>query len=79
VNKKNRHYRYPLWWLRHCFSAFKVSAKNGLFLGQMAWTPFEWWLKGYIRNDPRISHFLRLKTLAAAAFFGYLFFAVEKK
>jgi hypothetical protein len=32
-----------------------------------------------IRNDPRISHFLRLKILDAAAFFGYLFFAVEKK
>ncbi|PKG92880.1 hypothetical protein CXF95_28265 [Paraglaciecola sp. MB-3u-78] len=27
--------RQPLWWLRHCFSACKVSAKNGLFFGQM--------------------------------------------
>jgi hypothetical protein len=36
-------------------------------------------LGGSIRNDSRISHFLRLKTLVAAAFFGYLFFAVEKK
>jgi hypothetical protein len=33
----NRPRRYPLWWLRHCFPAFKVSAKNGLFLGQMTW------------------------------------------
>jgi len=36
-------------------------------------------LEGNIRNDPKISLFVRLKTLAAAAFFGYLFFAVEKK
>jgi hypothetical protein len=36
-------------------------------------------LEGNIRNDPRISHFLRLRTFVAAAFFGYLFFAVEKK
>jgi hypothetical protein len=28
---------FNLWWLRHCFSAFKVSATNGLFLGQMIW------------------------------------------
>jgi hypothetical protein len=34
-------------------------------------------LGGNIRNDPRISLFVRLKTLAAAAFFGYLFFAVD--
>jgi hypothetical protein len=26
---------------------------------------------------PKISHFMRLKTLVAAAFFGYLFFAVD--
>jgi hypothetical protein len=61
------------------FSAFKVSAKNGLFLGQMARTPFEWSLKGYIRNDPRISHFLRLKTLLAAALFWLLYFLLLKK
>jgi hypothetical protein len=35
VEQKHRLCRQPLWWLRHCFSAFKVSAKNGLFLGQM--------------------------------------------
>jgi hypothetical protein len=45
----------------------------------MAWTPFEWKLEGHIWNAPKISLFVRLKTLAAAAFFGYLFFAVEKK
>ncbi|MFT4995264.1 MAG: hypothetical protein ACI965_002313 [Paraglaciecola sp.] len=27
----------PLWWFRHFFSAFEVSVKNGLFLGQMTW------------------------------------------
>jgi len=32
-----------------------------------------------ICSDPKISLFVRLKTLAAAAFFDYLFFAVEKK
>jgi hypothetical protein len=42
------------------FPAFKVSAKNGLFLGQ-------------------ISHFLRLRTLAAAAFFWLLYFLLLKK
>jgi hypothetical protein len=26
-----------LWMLCHCFFAFKVSVKNGLFLGQMTW------------------------------------------
>jgi hypothetical protein len=41
--------------------------------------PFEWKLEGYIWNDPKISLFVRLKALVAAAFFGYLFFAVEKK
>jgi hypothetical protein len=40
---------------------------------------FEWSLKGYIRNDPRISHFLRLKILAAAAFFWILYFLLLKK
>jgi len=45
----------------------------------MARTPFEWSLKGYIRNDPRISHFLWLKTLAASGIFWILFFAVEKE
>jgi hypothetical protein len=34
-------------------------------------------LGGSIRNDPIISHFLRLKNLVAAAFFGSLFFAVD--
>jgi hypothetical protein len=29
----------------------------------MAGVPFEWSLKGYIRNDPRTSYFLRLRTL----------------
>jgi len=42
-------------------------------------TPFEWTLKGYIRNDPRISHFLRLRTLVASGIFWILFFAVEKE
>jgi hypothetical protein len=36
-------------------------------------------LKGYIRNDPRISHFLRLRTLVASGIFWILFFAVEKE
>ena len=40
---------------------------------------FEWSLKGYIRNDPRISHFLRLRTLVASGIFWILFFAVEKE
>jgi hypothetical protein len=40
---------------------------------------FEWKVDGLIWNDAKISLFVRLKTLAAAAFFGYLFFAVEKK
>jgi hypothetical protein len=42
-------------------------------------TPFEWSLKGYIRNDPRISHFLRLRTFVAAAFFWILYFLLLKK
>jgi hypothetical protein len=45
----------------------------------MARMPFEWSLKGYIRSDPRISHFMRLKTLAAAAFFWLLYFLLLKK
>jgi hypothetical protein len=40
---------------------------------------FEWSLKGYIRNDPRISHFLRLKTLAVGGLSCLLLLAVEKK
>jgi hypothetical protein len=40
---------------------------------------FEWSLKGYIRNDPRISHFMRLKTLVVSGIFWLLFFAVEKE
>jgi hypothetical protein len=40
---------------------------------------FEWKLEGLIWNDPKISFFVRLRTFVAAAFFGYLFFAVEKK
>ncbi|GAC20964.1 hypothetical protein GARC_4017 [Paraglaciecola arctica BSs20135] len=42
-------------------------------MGQMAWTPFEWKLKGHIWNDPRISYFMRLKTLLAAASFWLLY------
>jgi len=61
------------------FSALKVSVKNGLFLGQMARTPFEWSLDGYIRNDPRISHFLRLITFVVAAFFWILYFLLFEK
>jgi hypothetical protein len=39
-------------------------------------------LEGYIRNDNAVgahktSHSVRLKTLVAAAFFDYLFFAVD--
>jgi len=39
-------------------------------------------LKGYIRDDNavgayKISHFVRLKTLVAVAFFDYFFFAVD--
>jgi hypothetical protein len=45
----------------------------------MAWMPFERKLEGLICSDPKISLFVRLITLVAAAFFGYLFFAVEKK
>jgi hypothetical protein len=41
VEQKHRLCRQPLWWLRHCFSAFKVSAKNGLFLGQMTWVKLD--------------------------------------
>ena len=33
----------------------------------------------HIRNDPIISHFLRLKTLVASGIFWILFFAVEKE
>jgi hypothetical protein len=36
-------------------------------------------LEGNIRNDLRISHFLRLKTLAASGIFWLLFFAVVKE
>jgi hypothetical protein len=44
--------------------------------------PFEWKLEGHIWNDNavgahKLSLFVRLITLAAAAFFGYLFFAVD--
>jgi hypothetical protein len=45
----------------------------------MARTPFEWSLKGYIRNDPKTSLFVRLKTLAAVAFFWLLYFLLLKK
>jgi hypothetical protein len=38
----------------------------------------ESWME-HICSAPKISFFVRLRTLAAAAFFGYLFFAVEKK
>jgi hypothetical protein len=32
----------------------------------MAWMPFEWKLEGHIWNGPKISLFVRLKTLAAS-------------
>jgi hypothetical protein len=79
ITQINRPCRYQLWWQRHCFSAFKVSAKNGSFLGQMTGKSFEWSLKGYIRNDLRMSHFLRLRTLAASGVFWILFLAVVKE
>jgi hypothetical protein len=31
----NRHCRYPHWWQRHCFSAFKVSAKMTYSWGKL--------------------------------------------
>jgi hypothetical protein len=34
-------------------------------------------LGGNIRNDPKISLFVRLRTFEATAFFGCLFFAVD--
>ena len=55
------------------YSACKVSAENGLFSGQMAGMPFEWNPLGTIFRDPKISHFLRLRTLLAAASFWLLF------
>jgi hypothetical protein len=45
----------------------------------MAWMPFEWKLEGHIWNDPKISRFVRLRTLAAAAFFWLLYFLLLKK
>ena len=63
IKQKHRLRRYCFGGSATASSAFKVSAKNGLFLEQMARMTFEWSLKGHIRNDPRISHFLRLKTL----------------
>jgi hypothetical protein len=59
------------------FPPLKFQKKNGLFLGQMTRTSFEWSLKGYIRNDLRIIHFLRLKNLVASGIFWILFFAVD--
>jgi hypothetical protein len=41
--------------------------------------PFEWKLEGLIWNDPKISLFVRLKTLAASGIFCLLFAAVGKK
>jgi hypothetical protein len=66
IKQKHRLRRYRFGGSATVVFAFQVSAKNGLFLGQMARMPFEWSLKGYIRNDPRISHFLRLITLVAS-------------
>jgi hypothetical protein len=37
VVKSHRLGFFYLWWRRHYFSAFKDSAENGLFLGQMTW------------------------------------------
>jgi len=45
----------------------------------MAWMPFEWKLDGYIWNDPKMSLFVRLKTLVASGVFWILFFAVVKE
>ena len=45
----------------------------------MAWTSFERKLQGYICSDPKISLFVRLKTLAVDGIFWILFFAVEKE
>jgi hypothetical protein len=45
----------------------------------MAWMPFEWKLEGLIWNDPKISLFVRLKTLVVAAFFWILYFLLLKK
>ncbi len=40
--------------------------------------PFERKLEGLICSDPKISLFVRLITLVAAAFFGYLFLLLKK-
>jgi hypothetical protein len=45
----------------------------------MAWMPFEWKLEGLIWNAPKISLFVRLKTLAASGLSWLLLLAVEKK
>jgi hypothetical protein len=45
----------------------------------MAWMPFERKLEGLICSDPKISLFVRLKTLLASGIFWILFFAVEKE
>jgi hypothetical protein len=41
--------------------------------------PFERKLNGHICSDPKISLFVRLKTLVACGIFWLLFFAVEKE
>ena len=46
----------------------------------MAWMPFERKLDGHICSDPKISLFVRLKTLGVGGIFLVtLFFAVEKR
>ena len=45
----------------------------------MARLPFEWKLEGLIWNDPKISLFVRLRTLGASGAFCLLFAAVGKK
>jgi hypothetical protein len=45
--------------------------------GRRAGNAFEWKLEGHIWNDPKISLFVRLKTLAASGIFWLLFFAVD--
>jgi hypothetical protein len=45
----------------------------------MARMPFERKLDGHICSDPKISLFVRLRTLVASGIFWVLFFAVEKE
>jgi hypothetical protein len=45
----------------------------------MARMPFERKLEAHICSDPKISFFVRLKTLVVSGIFWLLFFAVEKE